>query len=90
MQVFKIAGNASLEEKYKGSGYAIGAVLDGQLVAYSYLRDALPDLDWDGDDDYAVVQSAMSDSRLGSTVRMMQSLGAVVVGMCSSYEFVVL
>jgi hypothetical protein len=35
MQIFKIAGNANLEVKYTGTGYAIGAAVNGQLVDFT-------------------------------------------------------
>lgn len=93
MQVFKIAGVPGLEAKYQGSGYAIGAVVGGQLVDFKYLRDALPDFEGDHTEDgdgHELAMAAMSDPRIGPAVRQIQALGDVVAGMCSGYEFVVL
>lgn len=93
MQVFKITGLAALEAKYHGAGYAIGAIINGQLVDFRYLRDALPDFEGDFTEDgngASLAMAAIKDARIGPTVRHMQALGEVVVGMCSCNEFVVL
>ena len=93
MHVYRIAGDAALEGRYKGSGYAIGAVVWGQLVDFAYLRDALPDFEGDYTEDgdgQDLAMQALADDRLSPTVRHMQALGEVVAGMCSAYEFVVL
>lgn len=93
MQVYSIAGDAALEQKYKGAGYAIGAVVRGQLVDYAYLRDAIPDFEGDYTEDgdgQDLAMQALTDDRLGPTVRHMQALGEVVAGMCSAYQFAVL
>jgi hypothetical protein len=45
--------------------------------------------DFDGSADQAV-RVMLDDRRLSPTVRKMQALGEVFVGMCSCYEFVVL
>ena len=86
MQVFKI-GDA-LAEKYRGAGHALAAVTGGQVVDLRYLRDSLPDYD-DGEG-VARLANALNDDRLGPTVRELQALGEVFVGMCSCWEFVVL
>ncbi|WP_281178616.1 hypothetical protein [Polaromonas jejuensis] len=36
----------------------------------------------------ALAMQAIVDARLGPTVRHMQALGEVFVGMCSCYEFI--
>ena len=93
MQVYSIAGDAALEGKYKGTGYAIGAVVRGQLVDFAYLRDVLPDFEGDYTEDgdgQDLAMQALTDDRLGPTVRHMQARGEVVAGMCSAYELVVL
>lgn len=86
MQVFKVGD--SLAEKYNGAGHALAAVTGGQVVDLRYLRDVLPD--YDESDGVARLANALNDDRLGSTVRELQALGEVFVGMCSCWEFVVL
>lgn len=84
--VFKIDG--PLADKYHGCGYALAAVLNGQLVDIKYLDDIFI---FDcGSIDAKEVPTLLNDQRLGPTVRYLQSLGEVFVGMCSCYEFVVL
>ncbi len=80
--VFKIP--ESLGHKYRGAGHAVAASLDGELIDFVYLRDALPDFSSDD------VLSALGDERLGPTIRGLQVLGEVHAGMCSAWEFVVL
>jgi hypothetical protein len=92
MQVFDIAISPALAAKYQGSGYAIGAVIGDHLIDFKYLRDALPDFEGDyseGGHGHELAMASLSDQRLGPVVREMQSLGDVVVGMCSCLEFVV-
>ena len=84
MNIFQIKGNDILESKYQGSGVAIGAVYGGQLIDIIYLRDVFPDLD---EEDEKAVQAALNDQSIAPTVRKMQALGEVFVGMCSCYEF---
>lgn len=85
MAVFTVSGNAALEGKYKGAGYAIGAITGDQLIDFAYLQDILDVSDIEGPDD---VVPLLDDPRLGPTVRHMQALGDVSVGMLSCYEFV--
>jgi hypothetical protein len=73
----------SLAEKYSGSGYALAASKNGNLVDLVYLHDVLPDFDADGGIDREILNSP----QLGPTLRYLQSLGLVHVGMCSSWEF---
>jgi hypothetical protein len=90
MAVFKFPESGVLADKYQGAGYALAATVDGHLVDMVYLRDAVPafgDLDEPGPED---VFAAMDDPAIAPTVRKLQALGEVVVGMCSAYEFVVL
>ena len=74
-----------LGEKYQGAGHALAASLGGELVDLVYIRDVLDDFDPDEPDALA---RAIDDARLGPTVRRLQSLGAVHVGMASSWEFI--
>lgn len=78
MNVFKIPD--ALESKYRGSGHALAATVDGQLVDIVYLTDVLPDFEGD-------IERAMSDDRLAPTVRKLQALGSVHAGMLGSWEF---
>lgn len=78
MNVFKVP--TSLESKYHGSGHALAATVDGQLVDIVYLADALPDFEGD-------IEAAMTDDRLAPTVRKLQALGSVHAGMLSVWEF---
>ena len=75
----------SLAGKYQGAGHALAAVVGGQLVDIVYLRDALEGYD---QDEPGMLQAALDDQRLGPTVRRLQALGEVSVGMCSAWEFV--
>lgn len=84
---FKILGNSALEAKYHGMGYALGAAVDGQLVDFAYLRDTFDLDDLESEDD---MRKLLNSPEIGPVVRHMQSLGAVYVGMCSCYEFVIL
>lgn len=72
----------SLSEKYHGSGHALAATANGQLVDIVYLRDALPDFDSEN------LRGAINDDRLSPVVRYLQSLGEVRIGMLSCWEFV--
>lgn len=84
MNVFPIPD--TIADKYQGAGHAMAAVTGGQIVGLVYLRDALPDYD-DGEG-IARLANAINDDRLGPTVRELQALGDLHVGMCSCWEFV--
>lgn len=86
MNVFKVP--ESLADKYHGAGHALAATVNGQLVDLVYLRDALPDLGLEDDTTGPINASMLSDARLGPTVRHLQALGQVHVGMLSCWEFV--
>ena len=81
--VFKI--EEPLHHKYHGCGPAIGAATGGKLIDFVYLRDVFPDLE---EDDHDKVMECLNHDHMGPTVRHMQALGEVFVGMCSCYEFV--
>ena len=81
MNVYKIP--EALASKYNGSGYAMAASLNGELVDIVYLDDVLPDFDGSR----AAMLAAMQDDRLGPTVRRLQALGSVHAGMLSAWEF---
>lgn len=82
MNVFKVP--EALASKYHGAGLALAATLNGVLIDITYLDDVLPDFGGD----VADARAAILDPRLGSTVRALQALGEVHVGMLSSWEFV--
>ena len=88
MTVFKIPD--SLASKYQGAGYALAASLNGQLIDIRYLSDIFPDdpilfMEDVEDDD---IRGLLENEKIGPTVRELQALGEVHVGMCSCYEFV--
>lgn len=82
MKIFKITED--LYDKYHGCGYAIGAAINDKLVDFKYFRD----IDEQFDDEFDSVKDLINDEKMGPTVRYLQSLGEVYVGMCSSYEFI--
>lgn len=83
MNVFPISD--ALAAKYHGAGHALAAVTGGQVVELVYMADAMPDYD---PDQRGALQTALSDDRLGPTVRRLQAVGQVIVGMCSAWEFI--
>ena len=85
MDVFKIP--ESLAEKYHGAGHALAAITGGEIIDFIYVRDVLTDHDDEDQDD---LEAAINNPSLGPTVRKLQSLGEVSVGMCSCWEFTVL
>lgn len=72
-----------LAHKYHGSGYGLAASLNGQLIDFLYLADALPNFSGDR----SQVVSALNDPRLSTSVRHLQALGDVHAGMISAWEF---
>jgi hypothetical protein len=82
MNVFDVPD--TLADKYHGSGYALAATVNGQLIDIVYLRDVLPEFDEDDEPSHAM----LSDARLGPSIRHLQALGSVHVGMLSSWQFV--
>jgi hypothetical protein len=83
MTVHKIP--ETLASKYHGSGHALVAVMGGQVVDLVYLDDALPDFDPDAP---GALVKALADERLSPTVRRLQALGQVSMGMLSCWEFI--
>jgi len=80
-----------LAEAYKGTGHAIAAIKDGRVVDLLYLRDLLlsfSDHDEDGNGIARhVVAARLADARLGPSVRHLETLGDVSLGLCSCWEF---
>lgn len=71
----------ALASKYHGAGHALVAIANGQLIDLAYLADALSDYD------PGSLKAVISDQRLAPTVRQLQALGDVSVGMLSGWEF---
>jgi len=91
MNVFKIGD--SLENQYKGAGYALAAVVAGQVVALRYVEDVasgeIADALIDpGAHGAFFVRQWLNSAEAAPVVRELQALGEVSVGMCSSWEFV--
>ena len=83
-----------LAPQYHGSGWALAAVAGGQLVKLVYLADASPAFDQmmqqPGADNHGAffARQALSLPDMGLTIRELQALGQVSVGMLSGWEFV--
>ena len=92
MNVFKIPD--ALADAYHGSGWALAASVNNQLVTLRYIRDVAPravtDAMAEADGAHAAffVKQWLSTQEAAPTVRELQSLGNVHVGMCSCWEFV--
>ncbi len=74
----------TLAHKYHGSGHALAASAGGQLVDLVYLADVLPDFDADAP---GAVLASINNPAIAPTVRRLQALGQVHVGVCSVWEF---
>jgi hypothetical protein len=83
MNVYKVP--ETLYDKYHGCGHALVATSNGALMDIVYLRDVIEEYD---DEDDSALRNALDDRRIGPTVRYLQSLGEVHIGMCSCYEFI--
>ncbi|ABM59472.1 hypothetical protein Veis_3760 [Verminephrobacter eiseniae EF01-2] len=86
MNVFKVP--QSLADKYHGAGYALAATVAGQLVDIVYLADMLPDFGGQDGPTRADAQTAIDEPVLAPTVRHLQALGSVHMGMLSGWAFV--
>ena len=89
MNVYKIPD--TLSSAYRGAGYALAAIAGGQLVTLRYVEDAAPELGdvlaEGGSAARRAVQAWIASDAAGPTVRELQALGDVSVGMCSAWEF---
>lgn len=83
MNVYPITD--AVAAKCRGAGHALAAITGGQVADLVYLDDALPDYDADAP---GALRAALDDQRIAPTVRRLQALGQVSVGMCSAWEFV--
>jgi hypothetical protein len=79
-RVFKVPD--ALESRYKGAGYALAAIMNGQLIDIRYFDDILPDFDPD------MIHEFVTDDRLAPVSRELSVLGEVSVGMCGGWEFI--
>ncbi|WP_265286901.1 hypothetical protein [Verminephrobacter eiseniae] len=86
MNVFKVP--QSLADKYHGAGYGLAATVAGQLVDIVYLADMLPDFGGEDGPTRADAQAAIDEPALAPTVRHLQALGSVHMGMLSGWAFV--
>lgn len=83
-----------LASQYKGSGWALVAVSGGQLVKLVYLADVSPAFEQmmqqPGADNHGAffARQALSLPDVGPTIRELQALGQISVGMLSGWEFV--
>lgn len=84
MRVFKIP--ETLAAQYKGCGWALAAVRDGEVVELIYLRDILPCKEFE-DDDGKFIPFAIMDARVGAASKKLDAVGAVSIGMLSAGEF---
>lgn len=81
MNVYKIP--ESLASNYHGSGCGLVATVNGQVVDLVYVEDVLSDFSGE----IADLPDAINDQRMAATVRRLQALGQVHVGMLSAWEF---
>jgi hypothetical protein len=85
--IYKI--NDNLSKEYNGSGYALAAILDGQVVSIRYLADVAPIIadHLDGPNARFFVRQWIQSADSGQIVRELQALGDVSIGMLSGWEF---
>jgi hypothetical protein len=79
-----------LADAYHGTGWALVAILNGQIVAIRYIDELsdvpLPD-QLDGDHAAFFARQWLQTRRAAPIVRELQALGQVSVGMCSNWAF---
>ncbi len=85
MYVFKIGESA--EAFWRGDGYAVAAVRDGEVVEMVYVADCIPGFDHRIAGDR---ERAMSYPEMVEQANRLAMKGEVFTGMCSAREFVVL
>jgi hypothetical protein len=81
MRTFKIPD--ALEDAYRGAGAGLAASVDGELVAIVYIDDIIPNFSGE----IADLPDAVLDPMVVPTVRYLQTLGKVHVGMMSGWTF---
>lgn len=80
----------TLAGQYHGAGYALAAISGGQVVALRYVADvAGPPIEDVTSGPHAAffVRQWLATDAAGPTVRELQALGEISVGMCSAWEF---
>jgi len=84
MKIYKV--DDLLATKYQGAGYALAATTQNELVDIVYLRDLIeePEDGFSRQDLLGAIESPM----LAKTVRELQALGDVHIGMLSCWQFV--
>lgn len=75
----------SLDAAYKGSGWALVAILNEAVVGIKYFEDVAPGLNLDAP--YSSIPSWMGSVAATSVVRELQALGQVSIGMVSNWTF---
>lgn len=80
----------SLADTYRGAGWAVAAVLNGQVVALRYIEDTAPAIAEQlyGECDVFFIRQWLDTAEASQVVRELQVLGKVSVGMCSCWEFI--
>lgn len=90
MNVYKIPD--AIAGQYHGAGYALAAIINGQLVALRYIEDVAPALEEQlaegGSTARVAIMEWINWPDASPVVRELQALGEVSVGMCSTWEFV--
>lgn len=91
MNVFQI-DQPTLDTDYRGSGYALACIRDGQVVQLAYLRELLPDWDDPSEGDAEDIQDQLAQvipyRRLKPTIEKFALNGQVAIGLCSATEFI--
>lgn len=91
MNVYPI--NETLADDYHGTGYAVGALVDGKLVKFLYLEDISPkfsEMIEAADTNGLSPQKAMQyfdDPEIKPQIRQLQMLGELTFGLLSCWEF---
>jgi hypothetical protein len=81
----------ALYEKYSGAGYGMVSVLNGVIVDLVYFETIddsfFIDPEFCSDAQMKKLGEIIDDPKVGESVRYLQSLGEVFVGIFSCYEF---
>lgn len=80
----------AVAHQYHGAGWALAAIVGGEVVAIRYIADIAPEIDEQLDTDHAsfFIRQWLNAPAAAPHVRELQALGSVSVGMCSAWEFV--
>jgi hypothetical protein len=91
MKTYKVP--EGLAPQYHGSGWALATVAGGQLVKLVYLADVSPAFEHmmqqPGAENHGAffARQVLQMPELGPTIRELQALGEISVGMLSGWEF---